>query len=135
MIVGLLFDITTISSLDRNLLRALKPTGQGNLHFNDGEHGLPAWGRSLTKWAPGSTLSSPPWAGAPLPPRTVWSPRLPDSPSAASCSAGGGGHPEVVPGAGPSIRDRHTQLRQQCGRVAGAVLRGVGDRGLGVAAF
>ena len=39
MIVALLFVITTINYMDRNLLGVLKPTIQGDLHFNEAEYG------------------------------------------------------------------------------------------------
>nr|WP_294514400.1 MFS transporter [uncultured Rhodopila sp.] len=38
-IIGLLFVITTINYMDRNLLGVLKPTIQGDLHFNETEYG------------------------------------------------------------------------------------------------
>src|SRR3954453_23513842 len=38
-IVGLLFVITTINYMDRNLLGVLKPTIQGELHFSESEFG------------------------------------------------------------------------------------------------
>lgn len=38
-IIGLLFVITTINYMDRNLLAVLKPTIQGELHFNESEYG------------------------------------------------------------------------------------------------
>ena len=36
-IIGLLFVITTINYMDRNLLAVLKPTVQGELQFNESE--------------------------------------------------------------------------------------------------
>lgn len=39
VIIGLLFVITTINYMDRNLLGVLKPTIQGDLHFNETEYG------------------------------------------------------------------------------------------------
>jgi ACS family hexuronate transporter-like MFS transporter len=39
MIVGLLFVITTINYMDRNLLGVLKPTIQGDLHFSETDYG------------------------------------------------------------------------------------------------
>ena len=39
MIIGLLFVITTINYMDRNLLGVLKPTIQGDLHFNETDYG------------------------------------------------------------------------------------------------
>ena len=39
MIIGLLFVITTINYMDRNLLGVLKPTIQGDLHFSETEYG------------------------------------------------------------------------------------------------
>ena len=39
VIVGLLFVITTINYMDRNLLGVLKPTIQGDLHFNETAYG------------------------------------------------------------------------------------------------
>src|SRR3954453_12773666 len=38
-IVGLLFVITTINYMDRNLLGVLKPTIQGELHFSESDYG------------------------------------------------------------------------------------------------
>src|SRR3954462_7816407 len=38
-IVGLLFVITTVNYMDRNLLGVLKPTIQGDLHFSESEYG------------------------------------------------------------------------------------------------
>src|SRR5947209_8516077 len=38
-IVGLLFVITTVNYMDRNLLGVLKPTIQGELHFSESEYG------------------------------------------------------------------------------------------------
>ncbi len=38
-IIGLLFVITTINYMDRNLLGVLKPTIQGDLHFSETEYG------------------------------------------------------------------------------------------------
>jgi len=38
-IIGLLFVITTINYMDRNLLGVLKPTIQGDLHFNETDYG------------------------------------------------------------------------------------------------
>ena len=39
VVIGLLFVITTINYMDRNLLGVLKPTIQGDLHFNESEYG------------------------------------------------------------------------------------------------
>jgi ACS family hexuronate transporter-like MFS transporter len=39
MIIGLLFVITTINYMNRNLLGVLKPTIQGDLHFSETEYG------------------------------------------------------------------------------------------------
>jgi MFS transporter, ACS family, hexuronate transporter len=39
MIIGLLFVITTINYMDRNLLGVLKPTIQGDLHFSETDYG------------------------------------------------------------------------------------------------
>jgi ACS family hexuronate transporter-like MFS transporter len=39
VIIGLLFVITTINYMDRNLLGVLKPTIQGDLHFSESEYG------------------------------------------------------------------------------------------------
>jgi ACS family hexuronate transporter-like MFS transporter len=39
MIIGLLFVITTINYMDRNLLGVLKPTIQGDLHFTETDYG------------------------------------------------------------------------------------------------
>jgi MFS transporter, ACS family, hexuronate transporter len=39
VIIGLLFVITTINYMDRNLLGVLKPTIQGDLHFNESAYG------------------------------------------------------------------------------------------------
>ena len=39
IIIGLLFVITTINYMDRNLLGVLKPTIQGDLHFSESEYG------------------------------------------------------------------------------------------------
>ena len=39
MIIGLLFVITTINYMDRNLLGVLKPTIQGDLHFDETDFG------------------------------------------------------------------------------------------------
>src|SRR3954471_18672495 len=39
VIVALLFVITTINYMDRNLLGVLKPTIQGDLHFSETEYG------------------------------------------------------------------------------------------------
>src|ERR1700751_3772555 len=39
VIIGLLFVITTINYMDRNLLGVLKPTIQGDLHFNETDYG------------------------------------------------------------------------------------------------
>ena len=39
VIIGLLFVITTINYMDRNLLGVLKPTIQGDLHFSETEYG------------------------------------------------------------------------------------------------
>ena len=39
VIIGLLFVITTINYMDRNLLGVLKPTIQGDLHFNETAYG------------------------------------------------------------------------------------------------
>jgi MFS transporter, ACS family, hexuronate transporter len=39
VIIGLLFAITTINYMDRNLLGILKPTIQGDLHFSEGDYG------------------------------------------------------------------------------------------------
>jgi ACS family hexuronate transporter-like MFS transporter len=39
VIIGLLFVITTINYMDRNLLGVLKPTIQGDLHFNEADYG------------------------------------------------------------------------------------------------
>jgi ACS family hexuronate transporter-like MFS transporter len=39
MIIGLLFVITTINYMDRNLLGVLKPTIQGDLHFRETDYG------------------------------------------------------------------------------------------------
>ena len=76
VIVALLFVITTINYMDRNLLGVLKPTIQGELHFSESEFGTssspsawrmqpatPAWARSPTRWACGSAW---PWR------RMVW---------------------------------------------------------------
>ena len=38
-IIGLLFVITTINYMDRNLLGVLKPTIQGDLHFTETDYG------------------------------------------------------------------------------------------------
>ena len=38
-IIGLLFVITTINYMDRNLLGVLKPTIQGDLHFSETDYG------------------------------------------------------------------------------------------------
>ena len=39
VIIGLLFVITTINYMDRNLLGVLKPTIQGDLHFSETDYG------------------------------------------------------------------------------------------------
>jgi len=39
VIIGLLFTITTINYMDRNLLGVLKPTIQGDLHFSESDYG------------------------------------------------------------------------------------------------
>ena len=39
VVIGLLFVITTINYMDRNLLGVLKPTIQGNLHFSETDYG------------------------------------------------------------------------------------------------
>jgi MFS transporter, ACS family, hexuronate transporter len=39
VIIGLLFIITTINYMDRNLLGVLKPTIQGDLHFSESDYG------------------------------------------------------------------------------------------------
>ena len=39
VIIGLLFVITTINYMDRNLLSVLKPTIQGDLHFSETDYG------------------------------------------------------------------------------------------------
>src|SRR4051794_20866536 len=39
VIVALLFVVTTINYMDRNLLGVLKPTIQGDLHFSESEFG------------------------------------------------------------------------------------------------
>jgi ACS family hexuronate transporter-like MFS transporter len=39
VIIGLLFVITTINYMDRNLLGVLKPTIQGDLHFSESDYG------------------------------------------------------------------------------------------------
>src|SRR3954463_10471129 len=39
VIVALLFVITTVNYMDRNLLGVLKPTIQGDLHFTESDYG------------------------------------------------------------------------------------------------
>lgn len=39
LVIGLLFVVTTVNYMDRNLLAVLKPTIQGDLHFSETEYG------------------------------------------------------------------------------------------------
>ena len=99
MIIGLLFVITTINYMDRNLLGVLKPTIQGDLHFSETDYGNIVFAFSMAYAAGYASMGAfsdkvgvriglavAAMSGVRPPPRTGWLPRWPASPPHASPS-------------------------------------------------
>src|SRR5215203_780631 len=94
VIVALLFVVTTINYMDRNLLGVLKPTIQGELHFSESEFGQIVFAFSIAYAIGYASMGAftdkvgvriglaVAWPLRPM----AWSPRLPGLPSPALCS-------------------------------------------------
>ena len=155
MIIGLLFVITTINYMDRNLLGVLKPTIQGDLHFSETEYGNIVFAFSMAYAAGyasmgaftdkmgvriGLAVAAMVWCAASTAHGLVTSVAgfklarivlgLGEGGNFSDLHQVGG---NVVPSAGPGAGDRDIQFRQQYRRACRTAGRRVRDRAVGLA--
>ncbi len=155
VIIGLLFVITTINYMDRNLLGVLKPTIQGDLHFNETEYGQIVFAFSMAYAAGyasmgaftdrvgvriGLAVAAMIWCAASAAHGLVTGvDRIHLRPDRARPRRGRQlpdlhqVRRHVVSGAGPRPRHGDLQLRQQCRRIGGAADRGLRYFAVGMA--